>query len=357
VTYPNGTPIKRGRITVTINRTKKERGVVVGTGEVSEGKFRVECHVPSTIPAGSYAVVAHYRGPDAYPGNSDPELVIRRRPSIDLNTTSTVNGTLIRGFVHYADTPINGTLLVRVKTRAGIREFSLKLNNGTFLLKLGTYPSSLEVYYPGNEVYLPVRKDVELASGRFGIFRLKINPVGILYVLLPALIVGASLVVIRRKPSEPQESGDIAERKVENRSFNLRRRVFLETEEIPLEIPEGCRVNLDGAPIKSGKLGGLPPGRHLLSACGKTLELWVLPLGEAMIKLYELHFLPFARSITVTSNRTPYEIALSLIHSGVSKEALTIAKLFNIARYSLRLVNERDFFTMLEAMEGVGVFE
>ena len=102
----------------------------------------------------------------------------------------------------------------------------------------------------------------------------------------------------------------------------------------------------------------LSPGRHVLTAGRGKIELYVLPPRDAIIRLYELHFLPFAESLGVpTRVRTPLEIARALIEKGVDRNVLLpIARIFIKAKYSETPVYDSDFWVVVDSLRRLGVF-
>ncbi|WP_297498096.1 hypothetical protein [Thermococcus sp.] len=362
VTYPNGSPVKGGTITITINRTKSEKGIVVGKGNVVNGTFNVSCSIPPDA-IGKYSVVAHYRGPYAYPGNSDPEVMIKRHPSINANVTVSEGMTYVRGFVHYGSSPLKGSVVVVARLGEKLMKIRRELENGSFSVKLDGKVDEVEVAYGGDGFYLPTRKVIYRKKGPLpGSFhidhinsylRLSLIPLSLL------VVVGAGFIVARRRRASTVE--DVLRREASEEfkgpgEISLGRRVYLPGEEVDFTASPECDVLLDGKPVERPiKLPA--PGEHALEVCGRTFEIHVLPPREAIIKLYELHFLPFAQSAVYVDNRTPYEIAGIFASSDLSKEAMLVATTFALAKYSLRRINEDDFQRMVGAMERMGVFE
>ncbi|NJF24910.1 carboxypeptidase-like regulatory domain-containing protein [Thermococcus sp. Bubb.Bath] len=361
VEYSNGTPIRNGTVTVTVNRTKREKGVIVGTGKVENGKFNVKCQIPSGVPAGSYEVVAHYTGKDIYPGNSDPELIIKRLPEIDANLTSSPTGTVIRGFVHYRELPINGSVTLRLDTENGTLTIPLNLSDGRFTLKINQTLRSADISYPGDKFYLPSDKKIRVGDGFNNLlsFGLEVRGEKLALISSSVIILGLVFMLLRKQPVLNQDlspKSPTGNDKPSN-GFFLSRCVFIPSEEIHLDIPEDCETYLDGKPLNSPNLSGLGLGRHTIEACGNSVDFWVLPAKEAVVKLYELHFLPFAGSRVSIHNKTPYEIANSLLSGGLSSSVSAVADVFTVSRYSLRPVGEADFHKIVASMESLGVFE
>ncbi|WP_297065278.1 hypothetical protein [Thermococcus sp.] len=362
VTYPDGSPIKRGTVTITINRTKAEKGIVVGVGDVVNGTFNVTCSVPSSVSAGSYSVVAHYTGPDAYPGNSDPQVVIQRYPEIDVNVT-TDNETVINGFIHYENTPLNGTVTLVVETDNGKVKIPVKVNNGIFNVTLSSPVKSVKILYPGNSWYLPVEKTVyKKPLLEFHRVEIPTPSKATLYSSILALTaLGIVGVLMRRKllvvgdetlKTPKQKSTELPRVS----TLPLKRRVFVEGEVI--ELPDlDCELKLDGKPVEGRLLELRGIGLHILEACDMASELWVLPPKEAVVMLYRLHFLPFARKYVPVDDKTPYEIARALPGKELSGDAFQIAGIFTKALYSLKDVNREDFFRMVDSLQRMGVFQ
>jgi len=361
VTYPDGRPIKRGTVTVTINRTKAEKGIVVGVGDVVNGTFNVTCNIPSRVSAGSYSVVAHYTGPDAYPGNSDPELVIQRYPEMDFNVTPG-SRVVITGFLHYENIPLNGSVTLIVETENGKFEIPVKVNNGVFSVTLNSTVKSIKVVYPGNGLYLPVEKTVYseplLKFPRIGLRVPSRN--SLLYSIFALMALGIVGVLMKKRIRVVVAEDEIPKQKASESpkvpGLPIKRRVFIEGE--VLKLPDvDCEVRLDGRPVtgETIKLSGM--GSHTLEACGVVSKLWVLPPREAVIMLYKLHFLPFAVKHVSVDNRTPYEIASDLRRKGFPENVFLIARVFTIALYSLRDVSGEDFFVMVDSLWRLGVFE
>ncbi|WP_297508925.1 Ig-like domain-containing protein [Thermococcus sp.] len=359
VTYFNGSPVKGGTIRITINRTKSERGIVVGKGNVVNGTFNVSCSIPPGA-IGKYSVVAHYRGPYAYPSNSDPEVVIKRYPAIDANVTVSDGVTYVRGAVHYGTLPLNGSVVILARRGKEVVKIQQNLENGTFSVRIAGKVEEVEVIYGGGGFYLPTRKVVYKKKGLlpegFHIDSLHRSFRGLTLLPLSLLaVVGAGFLVARRRKEVPTE--DVVVERVENfKEVSLGRRVFLPGEEVELSVPPECDVLLDGKAVKRS-LRLSTPGKHLLEICGRAFEIYVLPPKEAIIKLYELHFLPFARSTVYVDNRTPYEIARAFGSTDFFRDAMRVARIFTLARYSLRKVGEGDFWEVVETMERMGVFK
>ncbi len=362
VTYPNGSPIKRGTVTITINRTKAEKGIIVGVGEVVNGTFNVTCSIPSSVSAGSYSVVAHYTGPDAYPGNSDPQVVIQRYPEIDVNVT-TDNKTVISGFIHYENIPLNGTVTLVVETDNGTVRIPVKVNNGVFNVTLSSPVKSVKIIYPGNGWYLPVEKTVYRkpllefhgvtihAPSKVIIYSsiLVLTALGIVGVLMRrrvAVVENETPKIPKQKAKEPPRVSILP----------LKRKVFVEGEVIEL-LDLDCELKFDGKPVEGRRVELKGIGIHVLKACDMASELWVLPPKEAVVMLYRLHFLPFAMKYVSVENKTPYEIALALSEKGFSGDAFRIARIFTKALYSPKDVNREDFFRMVDSLQRMGVFK
>ncbi|WP_456367454.1 hypothetical protein [Thermococcus sp.] len=354
VTYFNGSPVKGGTIRITINRTKSEKGIVVGNGNVVNGTFNVSCSIPPEA-IGKYSVVAHYRGPYAYPSNSDPEVVIKRHPSIDANVTVFDGVTYVRGSVHHGTLPLNGSVVILARMGKEVVKIQRNLENGTFSVRFEGKVDEIEVIYGGSGFYLPTKKVVYKKKG-FHIDSLPLSFRG--FILLPLsflAVIGAGFLVARRRKEVPTEE-IVIESGGNFRKVSLGRRVFLPGEEVELSATPECDVLLDGKAVKRS-LRLSTPGKHLLEICGQSFEIYVLPPKEAVIKLYELHFLPFARSAVYVNNRTPYEIARAFGSTDFFRDAMRVARIFTLARYSLRKVAEEDFWEMVEAMEHMGVFK
>lgn len=359
VTYPSGDPIGRGTITITLNRSKTEEGIVVGVSDIVNGTFNVTCEIPPEVPAGSYSVVAHYTGPDAYPGNSDPEVFIRRYPEIDANITDD-NGTVITGFLHYKNVPLNGSVTLIVETGNGLLRIPLEVHNGIFNVTINSTVKSVKVLYPGNGLYLPIEKTVYLKSAR-GVFGIEFHTSSrkvILYSISTLIAIGIAGIVVKRvRIMAINETPVPKALEFSNvQTLSIKRRVFLEGETLELS-DVGCEVKLDGKPLNKGRVELNEVGIHVLEVCNKNLKLWVLPPKDAVVMLYKLHFLPFASKYVSVNNKTPYEIALALSEKGFSKEVFQIAWIFIDALYSLKDINRRDFFRMVNYLQLVGVFE
>ena len=359
VTYFNGSPVKGGTIRITINRTKSEKGIVVGNGNVVNGTFNVSCSIPPEA-IGKYSVVAHYRGPYAYPSNSDPEVVIKRHPSIDANVTVFDGVTYVRGSVHHGTLPLNGSVVILARMGKEVVKIQRNLENGTFSVRFDGKVDEIEVIYGVGGFYLPTKKVVykrkSLLPEGFHIDPLPRSFRG--FILLPLsflAVIGAGFLVARRRKEVPTEE-IVIESGGNFKEVSLGRRVFLPGEEMELSATPECDVLLDGKAV-DGSLRLSTPGKHHLEICGRSFEIYVLPPKEAVIKLYELHFLPFARSAVYVDNRTPYEIARAFGSTDFFRDAMRVAKIFTLARYSLRKVGEEDFWEMVEAMEHMGVFK
>ncbi|WP_297417144.1 Ig-like domain-containing protein [Thermococcus sp.] len=361
VAYPNGSPIRRGTVAITINRTKAEKGIVVGMGNVVNGTFNVTCSIPSSVSAGGYSVVAHYTGPDAYPGNSDPRVVIQRYPEIDVNVT-TGNETMVTGLLHYGNIPLNGTVILVVRTDNGTVRIPVKVNNGVFNVTLSLTVKSVKILYPGNGLYLSVEKTVYKKP--FLEFRwieihvpnkatiyssiLALTALGIVGILMGrrVRIVAVGEETPEQKAPEPPKVSELP----------IKRRVFVEREVI--ELPDlGCKLKLDGRPVEERRAELRRTGLHILEACDMISELWVLHPKEAVVTLYKLHFLPFAMKYVPVENKTPFEIALALSEKGFPGDVFQIARIFTTALYSPKDVNRENFFRMVDSLQRMGVFQ
>ncbi|WP_297464604.1 carboxypeptidase-like regulatory domain-containing protein [Thermococcus sp.] len=360
VYYPDGMPVPMGRVWVTVNRSKGTKGFIIGYGKVSNGRFTVRGVVTSSIPPGSYHIIAHYRGYPAAPSNSDPELLIRRRPEIE---ASLRNDTLIIR-VHWRSVPLaNRSLTVTV----GNSTFTLRTDERGFA-RLHPIPAGgkkILISYPGDRLYLPVEKTVVLSRGGENGLKISVNrtiltqvSIGLSLVLLLVLVVtGRSRLHLN--PGLKLSPPSLKYSKTSVQFIEPRRRVFLPDEIVPVVLSEKAELTVDGKNLGADERFELrlPPGRHLLRAGSEEIELHILPPKEAVVDLYEQHFLPFVRSLGIqTRERTPLEIAGALVRKGIAEEpVLTITRTLVLAKYSERPVGKDDFWRMVDSLEKLGV--
>ena len=223
---------------------------------------------------------------------------------------------------------------------------------------------SVTIKYLGSDFYLPTEKTIKIQEKHTLSFPLRwpSERMGwIFYAFLMPLVGGITYILIsRRKPApiEPRHKEDSTNGNPVQ--IVLPRRVFLLGEKIKVVISEECEASLDSSPLGKGTEFELMlgEGMHRFEVCGKSVDFWVLSPREAVVKLYELHFLDFAGSKGIsTDNRTPHEIARLLIREGIPDNVLDVASVFVIARYSIREVSESDFWRMLSILEGLEVFK
>jgi len=173
------------------------------------------------------------------------------------------------------------------------------------------------------------------------------------------LVAGIAYVVMKRK-SLPELSLPSRQLYIEPlKVLSPARRVFLPNEPVRVVLNRPAEAFLDGEPLGRGDAFELRPGAgtHVFSAEDVSFEFHVLPPREAVIKAYNLHFLPYVESLGVpTERRTPFEIVLALRRKGLHDPALeTIASLFVLADYAERPLESRHFLEFVEALERLGV--
>jgi len=367
VVYPNGSPVNDGIITVTLNRTKNTTGTIVGTVRISNGTFNLTAVIPEGETPGSYHIIAHYSGYLAYPSNSDPVVKIKRVPEVRLER---LNGTL-EIFLNWNGNPlpnrtitiVAGNLSTNLTTDAKGRAF-LRIDNAT---------GTIRVVYSGDSLYLPLDRTFKIPpAGKGG----KTDSTGKktrhfpsasqilgLAKLASGLFIGAGLVyvVMKRKnlPKLPLQSPLASEEPL--KVLRPTRRVFLLDEPIRIVLNRPAEAFLDGEPLGRGDTFELRPGvgTHVFSSESISFEFYVLPPREAVIKAYNLHFLPYVESRGVpTGRRTPFEIIKDLRGKGLNESALEeIALLFVLADYAERPLKARSFQEFIKALERLGVFD
>ncbi|NJE04985.1 DUF4129 domain-containing protein [Thermococcus sp. M36] len=365
VYFPDGTPVPGGRIWITLNQSKGMQGFRIGTGAVENGTFTVHAIVDESIPPGNYHLIAYYRGYMAAPSDSDPIVSIRREPLVGVEVR---NDTLIIR-LHWQGTPLaNRQLWVE----AGGETLTVRTDeSGRAYIPLNLSGlNKVRVFYPGDDRYLPLNRTLSLESmNREGDGDKRSVPNKFLdylsYLRLPILLLAVSSAAItlgrnlkRSKIKLPQVvQNDAHGRKV--KFVEPLRRVFLPGEKIKVVLSGEAPLLIDGELLGEGRVFEIAPapGHHVLSSTGDEIEIHVLPPREAILALYELHFLPLVRSHGVFDGPlTPYEILRSLSARGLDQKALsTIARVFVRAKYSGLPVDEGDFQLLLRTMEELGV--
>jgi len=364
VMYPNGSPVRDGLVTVTLNRTKNTTGTIVGVVRVSNGTFNLTAVVPEGEMPGSYHIVAHYRGYLAYPSNSDPLVTIKRVPEVELKR---LNGTIVI-FLNWNGNPLpNRTITVTV----GNMSLNLTTDEkGYAYLRISSATGTVRIVYRGDDLYLPLNETLEIPPREKGKettsspeFKTKhLLDISRIIKLVSGLFlaVGIAYVVLKRKnlPELPLQSPKVFREPL--KVLSPVRRVFLPNEPIRIVLNRPAEAFLDGELLGKGDAFELRPdvGTHVFSAEDVSFEFHVLPPREAVIKAYNLHFLPYVESLGVpTERRTPFEIVRALRSKGLDDPALeAIASLFVLADYAERPLESRDFIEFVEALEKLGVF-
>ena len=359
VYYPDGSPVPLGRIRVTMNQSKGAKGFVIGHGIVKNGRFTVRGVISGSIPPGNYHIIAYYKGYAAAPANSDPVLSIRREPIVSAQIE---NDTLIL-WLHWREVPLaNKEILVTM----GNKTMKLRTDErGQARIPVETSGHvEARVVYPGDERYLPINETVKISKpgSRQPPERHLVRDVSrylavglpLIAIALAVLLVGRNLVQFKAgTPSGFSSSGGAVE------FIEPARRVFLPGEAIPVVLSESSKLLVNGKSLGKGKEFELrlPEGKHVLTVQGAEMEVYVLPPREATIRLYELHFLPFARSIGIFPRTlTPHEIAELLSAKGVERgPLLSITGIFTRAKYSLLPIGEEDFQASVESLRELGV--
>ncbi|NJE04486.1 DUF4129 domain-containing protein [Thermococcus sp. MV11] len=372
VRYPDGSPVDGGVVWITLNETKGKAGIFLGQSTVRNGRFEVKGFIGPGQPPGSYHVIAYYRGYMAYPSNSDPLMVIRRKPEVSARLE---NGTL-RLSLYWRDVPLANEA---VTLSVGSEVLTLKTDDEGYVTLNLTQENvtSIRVMYGGSAYYLPINETVQLAVGDgpstkaegpsllerlLGLLKAFAGIFRVLFPLLAVIaIAGAGYSVYSKKRAElrlvPQLKLSVG--RVE--FLKPSRRVFLPGEAVKVSLSDEAELFLDGESLGFGREFTLElgEGRHVLSAGGQEIELYVLPPREAVIKAYELHFLPFASSNGVPERpMTPIEIEHLLEERGLDGKPLRgITRVFVRARYSEHPVGKDDFIALLEELRELGVVE
>ncbi|NJE77358.1 hypothetical protein [Thermococcus sp. ES12] len=373
VYYPDGRPVRSGVVTVTLNESKGIKGVFIGSSQIHNGTFEVNAFIGSTLPPGDYQLIAYYRGYEAYPSDSDPTVVILREPEVSVTQ---MNGT-IRLFLHWDGHPLSNRTL-KIATDLGVIEAKTDERGYVFLNLTGV--ESIRIVYDGDRYYLPLNRTVSLAvpekrrddeNKNSLLERIKVyldRVSGILWRMYPLLMVGAAVgvgysIYSKRKnrkskiavvPKVSVSRGDI-------KFVEPLRRVFLPGEMVRVVLSEEGELFLDGLPVGRGRQFEfvLGAGRHKLSTGDSEIEVHVLPPKDAVIKAYELHFLPFAVFNGVPERpMTPYEIERLLRRKGLDGRYLrALTEIFVKARYSEHMVGEKHFHEFVEGLVKLGVLK
>lgn len=361
VYYPDGSPVPLGRIRVTMNLSKGTEGFVIGYGTVRDGEFTVRGLIRDSIPPGNYHLVAYYRGYAASPSNSDPIVSIRRKPAVD---ASVENDTLVLR-IHWGNVPLaNRTLLVVAdNTTLEVRTDE----KGLARVPIGaSRMGEIGIVYPGDGLYLPVNKTVVLGNPEPKLtgektdlkilLRRLIISLSVMALIGTVVLAGRSLARFRLRTPSLSISSTLGE---PVKFVEPVRRVFLQGEAIPVVLSGESELVVDGDSVGTGERFELtlPPGKHVLTAGRGEIELYVLPPRDAIIRLYELHFLPFASSLGVpTRARTPLEIARALLEKDIDEEPLfTLTEVFTRAKYSKKPVYDSDFWGVVDSLRRLGV--
>ncbi|AFK22106.1 transglutaminase domain-containing protein [Pyrococcus sp. ST04] len=151
-----GLPVPAGEVVIELRRNKNEKGVIIGRGNVTDGRFSIKCKAPRIV--GEFHVVAVYRGYDIYyPSTSDPTIKIVDKAEIYIQSQQKlVVGRVARisGFLGTA----NGVVLKSepIKVLVDGREYSTVITkeDGSFFLNL-ILPNpgrhNITLVYEGNE--------------------------------------------------------------------------------------------------------------------------------------------------------------------------------------------------------------
>ena len=103
VTDSQGRPVDGMSLEIFINETKEHGGILLGTGQSSNGTFEIVVQVPTDIPVGKYQVLAHALPLEGYLDSwSDPPIIIRSETettlegpdSVLVGSTGAFTGTL-----------------------------------------------------------------------------------------------------------------------------------------------------------------------------------------------------------------------------------------------------------------------
>ncbi|AEC51859.1 hypothetical protein PNA2_0943 [Pyrococcus sp. NA2] len=154
----DGRPVPRGVIIIEARKNKDGNGVVIGKGEVREGRFRIKCKIGEV---GDYHIVAIYQGHFPFlPSTSDPKIRVISSSKIIAETfnVTSVGVISIRGaLLKENDEPIPGES-VKIQLDGRDMGFLRTGSGGTFLgvIKIST-PGwhTIKITYPGNEFLEP----------------------------------------------------------------------------------------------------------------------------------------------------------------------------------------------------------
>jgi len=116
VVYGKNNQPASGPVVITLNKTKFEKGIVIGRGTVVNGTFAVNCSLPTSVYPGEYQIVAHYLGNGFFlPSNSDPAVLVKigtvmTGPSTLVSRPGTVNVT--GRLTYFNGTPIGNAEII-----------------------------------------------------------------------------------------------------------------------------------------------------------------------------------------------------------------------------------------------------
>ena len=156
-----GNPLHETPIDIYINETKEHGGILLGSGETSNGVFQISVQVPTDIPVGNYQVLAHAMPAGGYMDSwSDPPIVILTETATTLGSPDTVVVGTIAAFggslTEEFGEPMAGHMIdLLIDNR--LAATTLTSLDGTFSLQhrfTDTGPATVTVQFPGTDLYL-----------------------------------------------------------------------------------------------------------------------------------------------------------------------------------------------------------
>lgn len=183
----------------------------------------------------------------------------------------------------------------------------------------------------------------------------------IAYILLVPLLALAVVAIARSGLSGPSWKTSPLDRlkTLGSPDIELERDVYLPGEPVRVILSREADLYVDGKFVGHGKAFSLklPEGIHILRAGRREREVYVLRPKNAVMKLYEDYFLPFASSKGVrVEDATPKEIKAALLSLDVPEGPLTeVTRIFEFAKYGDVEISREDFEGFVESLRAMGV--